>query len=372
MKTKTELHTHLMGMLSAQGFMNLLCDFNYCFPINKNGQIDFDSTAIRRISVNNFLKDKRVFDKLYIPKGKKVDYSELNEFYTFRNTLIGDLVAFVSSNTSTIDAQEIKYKIYAEYFNESLKELIGQGVEYVEISYSNAKIIDNIFKYADVSLLDQIKCSFLFSTDREKVAKDFRQSSRRLAELIDKGLSVGFDIMGAELPLLDSEIDENNKQGLIGKLTPLIETLNKWNNTTLRIHSGETRYSRENTQKILTLLEKIEEKLGITIPPPQIRIGHGIYFEKNQEYLRLMKKFKCIVEINASSNYALDNIDEYSDIPYNYYLDNGIPIVISSDGHGLYDTSKQEEDKIASSIVKKDNQNKIEEFDKKIIKKGGV
>ena len=85
-----------------------------------------------------------------------------------------------------------------------------------------------------------------------------------------------------------------------------------------------------------------------------------------------MKKFKCIVEINASSNYALDNIDEYSDIPYNYYLDNGIPIVISSDGHGLYDTSKQEEDKIASSIVKKDNQNKIEEFDKKIIKKGGV
>ena len=372
METKTELHTHLMGMLSAQGFMDLLCYYNYCFPINKYGQIDFESTEIKRISAKKFLKDNSVLDRLRIPKGKKVNYSDLNDFYTFRNILIGDLASFVSINNLTIDEQETKYKICAKYFDEALKELIQQEVEYVEISYSNAKIINKIFKYADASLLDQIRCSFLYSTDREKMAKDFRQSARRLEELLSKGISVGFDIMGAEFPLLDSEVDENNRQGLIGKLTPIIETLNRWDNTTLRIHSEETRYSIENTQKTLTLLEKIEERLGITIPPPQIRIGHGVYFEKNQEYLRLMKKFNCIVEINASSNFALDNIDDYSDIPYNYYLDNDIPVVISSDGHGLYDTCKYEEDKIASGIVTKDNQEKIEKFDKKIVKKGGV
>lgn len=371
METKTELHTHLMGMLSAQGIIQLLSHFNYCFPMNKRGEIDFSSTSIKRENANKFVKDKQVLSKLYIPRGKKVDYSELNEFYSFRNALLGDLIDCVASSVPDIDKQEIKYRIYAEYFNESLKELIQQGVEYVEISYSNAKIIDNIFKYADENLLYKIKCSFLLSTDRDRLTRDFRKSARKLSELLEAGLSVGFDIMGAELPLLDSEVDESNPQGLIGKLTPIIETLNRWENTTLRIHSGETRYSRENTQKTLTLLEKIEEKMGITIPPPRIRIGHGIYFEKNQEYLRLMKKFKCVVEINASSNYALNNIDYYSDIPYDYYLDNGIPVVISSDGHGLYDTCKKEEDKIASKVAKKDNQNKIEDFDRNFIKKGG-
>ena len=86
------------------------------------------------------------------------------------------------------------------------------------------------------------------------------------------------------------------------------------------------------------------------------------------QYIKLLKKFGCVVEINATSNYALDNIDEFSDIPYDYYLDNDIPLVICSDGHGVYDTTKYTEDNIAKLNSKDDNFDKIIKIDRKIIK----
>ena len=76
----------------------------------------------------------------------------------------------------------------------------------------------------------------------------------------------------------------------------------------------------------------------------------------------------CIIEINATSNYALDNIDKFSDIPYDYYLDNGIPIVICSDGHGLYDTNKYTEDTIAKTNARDKNFEEILRTDMKIRK----
>ena len=88
------------------------------------------------------------------------------------------------------------------------------------------------------------------------------------------------------------------------------------------------------------------------LPPPELRIGHGIYFEKNDNYIKRLKDFGAIIEINASSNIALNNIDNFSLLPYDYYLKNGIPIVISTDGHGLYDTNIKIEDYIAQTTSK--------------------
>ena len=40
-ETKTELHTHFTGMLSTEGFMNLLESLDYSFPLGFNSQFDF-------------------------------------------------------------------------------------------------------------------------------------------------------------------------------------------------------------------------------------------------------------------------------------------------------------------------------------------
>ena len=367
-ETKTELHTHMMGMLTAGGFINFLSQFGYCFPINKMGEIDFDRSSVERVPAREALYDNNILSQLSIPHGKKSDYSRLNEFYTTRNRLMAYLIYYLSKIQNKIQNPELKYIIYGLYLEDCLRELIDQEVEYVEISFSNAPIIENCIKYVNPSVLGNIKCKFLLSTDRHGIAKDFRQSSRHMVGLIEKNIAVGFDIMGAEIPFTDLDMDRSSKFGLEQKMTPIIEKLNAWGNSTLRIHSGETRLSGENTEKTLTIIERIANTLNIVIPPPEIRIGHGVYFRESEEYLRLLKKFGCIVEVNASSNYALDNVDKYSDIPYNYYLDNDIPVVICSDGHGLYDTDKETEDIIALANTSEDNFKKIIEIDRKIRK----
>jgi len=369
LQTKTELHTHLMGMLSAKGFIKFLADYNYSFPIDQNGKLDFESDRVNREPAKDLLYDKNIIEQLSISHHSKSNYSKLNDYYLNRTTLLADLIEQLVKNLGISENKDnLKNIIYGMYLEHCLGELISQDVEYVEISFSNAKIIENCIRYVDPRIFDRIKCSFLLSTDRSKVSKDFNQSSRYMANLIDKGLSVGFDVMGSELPLSTLDMDRTSKFGLEQKLTPVIQKLHAFKHTTLRVHSGETRGSNENTEKVLTVIERIADSLNIVIPPPQIRIGHGVYFNNTKEYLRLLKKFNCIIEINASSNYALDNIDSYVDIPYNYYLDNDIPVVICSDGHGVYDTTKEMEDIIAEVHVRERNKKKIVDLDKKIRK----
>ena len=360
--TKTELHTHLMGMLSAEGFLNFLASFDYEMPLLGNGEINFESSKTERIPVKKLMGYDKVIEQISIKYGNKVSYGNLEKLYYVRSMLLKDLIAILNKDND----EDNKVKVYSKYLEESLKELIAQKVEYVEISFSNAKVIDEIMNNINPNITKNIKCKFLVSTDRSNVEKEFKKSARCLENLVNKGCSVGFDIMGSEIPLTALDLDKNSKLGFYKKLIPLVETLHKLKHTTLRIHSGETYMSDGNTEKILHILEDVENDLGISLPPPFIRIGHGVHFRKDDEYIRLLQKFKCIVEINATSNYALSNINKYYELPYNYYLNNGIPIVISSDGHGLYDTTKQKEDSIASAIATKENNEIIEYIDSHI------
>ena len=376
MQTKTELHTHLMGMLSASRLIEFLDKYHYSFPVNEKGKIEFvtqpEPKRIKRIPAKNLIGNKGIIEQLSISHGSKVDYNALNDFYLVRNSLIADLVKMYQIKFPDKDENVVKYVLYSLYLEECLRELIDQEVKYVEISYSNAPIIENAIKYVNPKVFSQIKCKFLLSTGRDKSAKDFRQVAKKSINLLNNQIGVGIDIMGSETPLSDLDLDPNDNMGLKRKLIEAINILHPYKDTTLRIHSGETRYSSENTEKILSILEDVEKDLKIIIPPPEIRIGHGVYFRKSNEYLRLLKKFNCVIEINASSNYALDNIDEYSDIPYNYYLDNDIDVVICSDGHGLYDTTKDIEDDIAQDNIREENKKKVIDFDKIIRKKAGV
>jgi adenosine deaminase len=102
------------------------------------------------------------------------------------------------------------------------------------------------------------------------------------------------------------------------------------------------------------------------IPPPEIRIGHGVYFKDTQEYFDLLRKYKVIIEINATSNEKLGNIQDITDIRYQRYLAENIPIVIATDGHGLYDTTIVNEDKKALSVVGNDF-TKIQNSEKKFL-----
>ena len=102
------------------------------------------------------------------------------------------------------------------------------------------------------------------------------------------------------------------------------------------------------SERIFRIIDEIKMEKGYqNFPPPEFRIGHGVRYNKSDYYFEFMKKNHVIVEINAISNLALSNIDSIDELPYIDYLEHGIPIAISTDGHGAYSTATIIEDKIA-------------------------
>lgn len=378
-QTKTELHTHLMGMLTAEGFVDFLSQYlEYIYwPINEPISNDFQTIPIECI-----LNNPDVLDSLRIPHGKQVNYFTLDDRYATRiellklaaHNLFSKLYSLLNNhyqNISEEDRRKIFFQqaetiVYNDYINRSLQELVNQHVEYVEISYSNPRRIASF--QIDPKLQDKITCKFLLSTDRSRSIKNLKKSAKDLRKILKQGSSVGIDIMGQERQFSIEELDYNNSRSFQKKLEILFDELLQKENTTLRIHSGEIP-APNNTLITLEMIDQIATKKGIVIPPPEIRIGHGLYFNPSKEYVRLLKKFQCIVELNASSNFGLKNITDYNEVPYSYYLENDIQVVIATDGHGLYDTTIQQEDSIAKEHTTESQYKTILQIDNDILEK---
>lgn len=378
-QTKTEFHTHLMGMLTAQEFLKFLSRYLDCIYWPLNEPI---SKAHQTIPISSALTSKELLDSIRIPHGEQVDYFTLDDMYATRTELLklavhsttiklNDLLVneyqdIPVEDKKKIIRQQAEETVYNDYINLCLEELVQQGVEYVEISYSNAR---RILGYdIEKELKDKITCKFLLSTDRSRTIKNIKQSAKDLKKTLDSGNLVGVDIMGQERPFSLEELDYNNSKSFQKKLETLFTELLQHQDTTLRIHSGETPASN-NTIITLKMIDAIARKNDLNIPPPEIRIGHGLHFTKSEEYISLLKKFQCIVEINASSNYSLKNISKYQDIPYDYYLENQIPIVIATDGHGFYDTTIPKEDEIARTNTTLEQYDTIVKTDKDMLEK---
>ena len=378
-QTKTELHTHLMGMTTAEGFVDFLSQYLDCiyWPINEP-----ISNATQTVPIASILNDKDALNSLRIPHGEQVDYFTLDDRYSTRTELLKlaahttfsklyDMLEDNYPNVSNEDkrkiiTQQAETTVYNDYINRSLQELVNQNVKYVEISYSNPRRIASFQISQD--LQDKITCKFLLSTDRSRSTRNMKQSAKSLKKILTQGTSVGVDVMGQERPFSIEELDYNNSRSFQRKLEILFDELLQYDNTTLRIHSGEIP-APNNTLITLRMIDQIATKKGIVIPPPEIRVGHGLHFNPSEDYVNLLKKFHCIVELNASSNFGLKNIKDYNEIPYSYYLENDIPVVISTDGHGLYDTTIKEEDSIAKNHTTEKEYNTILQIDSDILGK---
>lgn len=378
-QTKTELHTHLMGMMTAEGFVDFLSQYLDCiyWPINEP-----ISNATQTVPIASILNDKDALNSLRIPHGEQVDYFTLDDRYSTRTELLKlaahttfsklyDMLEDNYPNVSNEDkrkiiTQQAETTVYNDYINRSLQELVNQNVKYVEISYSNPRRIAS-FQISQ-NLQDKITCKFLLSTDRSRSTRNMKQSAKSLKKILTQGTSVGVDVMGQERPFSIEELDYNNSRSFQRKLEILFDELLQYDNTTLRIHSGEIP-APNNTLITLRMIDQIATKKVIVIPPPEIRVGHGLHFNPSEDYVNLLKKFHCIVELNASSNFGLKNIKDYNEIPYSYYLENDIPVVISTDGHGLYDTTIKEEDSIAKNHTTEKEYNTILQIDSDILGK---
>lgn len=414
----TDLHTHFMEVLSGEEFLGIVLEHidyigidyegNLCstYPRKESNPRDLDNTGISRWYskeeiLNNYELYNFIVKQLSLPVDKQVEFGEINKILNRRTALL-DLIGYLT-NQDLIDGIQIperqlenairkiisdtKSEIYFDMLIASLNTLKNQGVGYVEFSYSTHTTIQKMHKRLEGVNIKGIDFNFLLSENRNAPGSSFREypinpktgEPKRnknsvecnLRNMIKKGLVKGFDLMGLENPITANDYigDSLEYSSLYDKLEPVLKVLNSFNDDSLvcRLHSGEIEYetdafdTKSNPEKTLEILDRIVENNKLQVPPPTIRIGHGLHIKKNKNYLDLLKKYKVIVEINASSNFTLSNIKDMKDIPYRWYYENGIPMVLGTDGGGFYLTTPTDEAKIAELFGGKDILSNVED-----------
>jgi len=73
------------------------------------------------------------------------------------------------------------------------------------------------------------------------------------------------------------------------------------------------------------------------------RIGHGVNLIDDPDTMLLMRNERYLVEINLVSNLLLEYVDQYAEHPFPEYLRTGIPVALSTDDRGMWDSNMTDE-----------------------------
>ena len=123
---------------------------------------------------------------------------------------------------------------------------------------------------------------------------------------------------------------EDNEKGYPLRFLPVLRELrHKYPDINLSIHAGEN--DEPNSHIRDTLL------LGAQ------RIGHGVNLIKDPETMLRMRYGPFMVEINLISNLLLEYVSDYSQHPFPEYLRTGIPVALSTDDRGMWDSNMSDE-----------------------------
>ena len=129
--------------------------------------------------------------------------------------------------------------------------------------------------------------------------------------------------------------EDNDKGHPLRFLETIRELRRQYGGVRLSIHAGEV--DEPNFHVRDTLL------LGAD------RIGHGINLITDDDTMRLMRHGPYLVEINLISNLLLRYVNDYSEHPFPEYLRTGIPVALSTDDRGMWDSTMTDEFFVAVS-----------------------
>ncbi|MBW8189786.1 adenosine deaminase [Neiella marina] len=123
--------------------------------------------------------------------------------------------------------------------------------------------------------------------------------------------------------------EDNDKGHPLRFKDTLRELRRHYNNVKLSIHAGEV--DEPNFHIRDTLL------LGAD------RIGHGVNLIDDDELLRQLRYGPYLIEINLISNLLLEYIERYDQHPFPEYLRLGVPVALSTDDRGMWDSNITDE-----------------------------
>lgn len=123
---------------------------------------------------------------------------------------------------------------------------------------------------------------------------------------------------------------EDNDKGYPLRFLPVLRELrHKYPDINLAIHAGEVDEPNSHIKDTLLLGAK--------------RIGHGVNLITDPATLTLMRYGPYMVEINLISNLLLEYVQDYSQHPFPEYLRIGVPVALSTDDRGMWDSNMTDE-----------------------------
>ncbi len=231
--------------------------------------------------------------------------------------------------------------IQAEILYRNMQSFGEEGVTYIEF-----QVADSGFQRPDGSIISPHETANIL---RERL---------RQKDAIDTGVTVRFQVAILRfLPNAEDELRrvykfvhdnsdilvavnmvgrEDNDKGYPARFLPTMRELRRqYSGVNLSIHAGEV--DEPNSHVRDTLL------LGAD------RIGHGLNLITDDDTMRLMRHGPYLVEINLISNLLLHYIDDYAQHPFPEYLRTGIPVALSTDDRGMWDSTMTDEFYVAVS-----------------------
>jgi adenosine deaminase CECR1 len=123
---------------------------------------------------------------------------------------------------------------------------------------------------------------------------------------------------------------EDNGKGYPLRFLPVLRELRrKYPDINLSIHAGEVDEPNYHVRDTLLLGAQ--------------RIGHGVNLITDPETMVLMRNGPYMIEINLISNLLLEYVSDYSRHPFPEYLRIGIPVALSTDDRGMWDSNMSDE-----------------------------
>jgi adenosine deaminase CECR1 len=123
---------------------------------------------------------------------------------------------------------------------------------------------------------------------------------------------------------------EDNNKGFPRRFLDVYRKMrHRYSGIKLSIHGGEADEPNQHGRDTLLL--------GAT------RIGHGVNLITDEDLLLHLRSGIAMVEINLVSNLLLEYVKDYREHPFPEYLRTGIPVALSTDDSGMWDSNMTDE-----------------------------
>ena len=351
-----DLHNHLSGAVFAEWWYELALaqqerGYEYYTKVRISNCRDFGGNAFTAAPYFLLFRNISALEYAELDECEKGEYKPLadlddREKSAWMNSIRLDKPyegrdEFFQTHWQRLNALGRNPWLQAETMVKNLQAYAAEGVAYVEYQIAagpyegpNGELIDGpqVFDILRATLarkaVRDLGVTVRFQLAILRFLPNAEDQLRRVYKLVHENpdLLVAVNMVGRE----------DNGKGYPARFLPTLRELRQqYSGVRLSIHAGEVDEPNEHVRDTLLL--------GAD------RIGHGLNLISDEDTMLLMRHGPYLVEINLISNLLLEYVNDYSEHPFPEYLRTGIPVALSSDDRGMWESTMTDEFYVAAT-----------------------